>query len=110
MKIIENKIIPFPGYKAINLFGILFVREGAKISEQDLNHESIHTVQMKEMLYIFFYVWYIVEWVIRLFKKGNAYRNISFEQEAYNNEDNLEYLNNRKHYEWLKYVKRQRAS
>jgi len=33
MKIIENKIIPFPGYKAINLFGILFVREGAKISE-----------------------------------------------------------------------------
>lgn len=105
MKIIENKIIPFPGYKAINLFGILFVRAGAKISEQDLNHESIHTVQMKEMLYIFFYIWYIVEWVIRLFKKGNAYRNISFEQEAYNNEDNLEYLNNRKHYEWFKYLK-----
>lgn len=105
MKIIENKIIPFPGYKAINLFGILFVREGAKISEQDLNHESIHTVQMKEMLYIFFYIWYVVEWVIRLFKKGNAYRNISFEQEAYNNEDNLEYLNNRKHYEWFKYLK-----
>lgn len=105
MKIIENKIIPFPGYKAINLFGILFVREGAKISEQDLNHESIHTAQMKEMLYIFFYIWYIVEWVIRLFKKGNAYHNISFEQEAYNNEDNLEYLNNRKHYEWFKYLK-----
>lgn len=105
MKIIENKIIPFPGYKAINLFGILFVREGAKISKQDLNHESIHTAQMKEMLYIFFYIWYIVEWVIRLFKKGNAYRNISFEQEAYNNEDNLEYLNNRKHYEWFKYLK-----
>ena len=105
MKIIENKIIPFPGYKAINLFGILFVREGAKISEQDLNHESIHTAQMKEMLYIFFYIWYIVEWVIRLFKKGNAYRNISFEQEAYNNEGNLEYLNNRKHYEQFKYLK-----
>ena len=105
MKIIENKIIPFPGYKAINLFGILFVREGAKISEQDLNHESIHTAQMKEMLYIFFYIWYIVEWVIRLFKKGNAYRNISFEQEAYSNEDNLEYLKDRKHYVWFKYIK-----
>lgn len=105
MKIIENKIIPFPGYKAINLFGLLFVRKGAVISEEDINHESIHTAQMKEMLYIFFYIWYIVEWVIRLFKKGNAYRNISFEQEAYNNEDNLEYLNNRKHYEWFKYLK-----
>lgn len=105
MKIIYNNILPFPGYKAINLFGILFVREGAKISEQDLNHESIHTVQMKEMFYIFFYIWYIVEWVVRLFKRGNAYRNISFEQEAYSNEDNLEYLNDRKHYEWFKYLK-----
>ena len=110
MKIIENKIIPFPGYKAINLFGILFVREGAKISEQDLNHESIHTAQMKEMFYIFFYIWYIVEWVIRLFKKGNAYRNISFEQEAYSNEDNLEYLNDRKHYVWFKYINGQRTT
>ena len=110
MKIIYNNIIPFPGYKAINLFGVLFVREGAKISEQDLNHESIHTAQMKEMLYIFFYIWYIVEWVIRLFKKGNAYRNISFEQEAYSNEDNLEYLNDRKHYVWFKYINGQRTT
>ena len=110
MKIIYNNIIPFPGYKAINLFGVLFVREGAKISEQDLNHESIHTAQMKEMFYIFFYIWYIVEWVIRLFKKGNAYRNISFEQEAYSNEDNLEYLNDRKHYVWFKYINGQRTT
>ena len=105
MKIIYNNIIPFTGYKAINLFGILFVRKGCNMSDEDINHEAIHTTQMKEMLYIFFYIWYIVEWVIRLFKKGNAYRNISFEQEAYNNENNLEYLNNRKHYGWFKYLK-----
>jgi hypothetical protein len=79
MKIIYNNIIPFPGYKAINLFGLLFVRKDAIMSEEDINHESIHTAQMKEMLYTFFYIWYIIEWVIRLFKKGNAYRNISFE-------------------------------
>lgn len=105
MKIIYNNIIPFPGYKAINLFGLLFVRKGAVMSEEDINHESIHTAQMKEMLYIFFYIWYIIEWVIRLFKKGNAYRNISFEQEAYSNEDNLEYLKDRKHYAWFKHIK-----
>lgn len=105
MKIIYNNIIPFPGYKAINLFGLLFVRKGAVMSEKDINHESIHTAQMKEMLYIFFYIWYIIEWVIRLFKKGNAYRNISFEQEAYSNENNLEYLKDRKHYAWFKYIK-----
>src|SRR5678815_4332787 len=74
MKIIRNKYIPFKGFRAINLFGILFVRGNAKISEVTLNHEKIHTAQMKEMLYIFFYLWYVFEWIIRLFMKGNAYR------------------------------------
>lgn len=105
MKVIYNNIIPFPGYKAINLFGILFARKGSNIDDVTINHESIHTEQMKEMLYIFFYIWYIIEWIIRLFKKGNAYRNISFEQEAYDNENNLDYLKTRKHYGWFKYLK-----
>jgi len=29
MKIIYNNIIPFKGYKGINLFGVLFVRKGS---------------------------------------------------------------------------------
>jgi hypothetical protein len=61
MKIIYNNIIPFPGFKAINLFGILFVRNGAYIDKYTLNHEEIHTYQMKELLYIFFYIWYVIE-------------------------------------------------
>lgn len=104
MKIIRNNIIPFPGFKAINLFGVLFVRGNAEISEVTLNHEEIHTKQMKEMLYIFFYLWYVIEWSIRLFMPGNAYRNISFEREAYSNEENLEYLKNRKRYSWFSYI------
>lgn len=78
MKVIYNNIIPFKGFKAINLFGVLFVRKGCAMSEGDFNHERIHTAQMKEMLYVGFYVWYLIEWIIRLFGKGNAYRNISF--------------------------------
>ena len=106
MKIIYNNIIPFPGYKAVNLFGVLFVRKGAVMKEEDINHEAIHTAQMKEMLYILFYLWYIFEWFIKLFTHGTyAYRNISFEREAYQNEDNLKYLDNRKHYSWTKYLK-----
>ena len=104
MKVIYNNIIPFPGYKAINLFGVLFVRKGCTMSEKDINHEAIHTAQMKEMLYIGFYVWYIVEWLIRLFKKGNAYRNICFEAEAYDNDDNLTYLATRPRFAWWKYI------
>lgn len=114
MKIIYNNIIPFKGFAAINLFGILFVRNDCKaqVSDRMINHESIHTAQMKEMLWIFFYLWYIIEWFIKLFKYGNsnedgrgdAYHNISFEREAYDNEANQQYLNSRKHYSWWYYL------
>ena len=105
MKIIRNNIIPFSGYKAMNLFGVLFVRGNARIDDITLNHEKIHTVQMREMLYVFFYIWYVTEWLIRLFMKGNAYRNISFEREAYSNEDDVIYLESRKRFAWIKYLK-----
>lgn len=105
MKIIRNKFIPFPGYKAINLFGILFVRGNATIDDRTLRHESIHTSQMKEMLYVPFYLWYVVEWVVRLFMKGNAYQNISFEREAYGNESNGSYLDSRRPFAWLEYLR-----
>ena len=104
MKVIYNKIIPFKQFKCINLFGLLFVRKGCFMSEKDFNHEAIHTAQMKEMLYVFFYLWYFVEWIIRLFRKGNAYRNLGFEKEAYSNDDNLFYLDIRPMFAWWKYL------
>lgn len=103
MKIIKNNIIPFSGYKAINLFGILFYK-GTYPKDKVINHEAIHTEQMKELLYIFFYLWYGIEYFIRLFQHGNKYRSISFEREAYDNDSNLEYLKTRKRYAWFKYV------
>lgn len=109
MKIIYNIIIPFKGFKAINLFGVLFVRNEYKgrITKRTLNHESIHTSQMKEMLYILFYLWYVVEWLIKLFiYGGDAYRNISFEREAYANQDNEYYIGvDREFWDFLKYIK-----
>lgn len=97
MKIIYNNIIPFKGFLAINLFGVLFVRgTGSDINERVLSHERIHTAQMKELWYIPFYLLYLLEWLYRLTQKGNAYRNISFEREAYENEMDLDYLANRR--------------
>lgn len=104
MRIIYNKIIPVKGFVAINLFGMMFVR-GTRddISDQLLNHEKIHTAQMRELGYIFFYILYLLEWFYRLPKNGNAYRNISFEREAYENESNPHYLHTRKHWSmWRK--------
>ena len=111
MKIIYNNLIPFKGFIAINLFGVLFVRNEYKnrfesegfSTTTTLNHESIHTEQIKELGYIFFYIWSFIEWLLRL-PFGNAYYNISFEREAYANEKNIKYLQAIKHYSFLKYI------
>ena len=105
MKIVYNNIIPFKGFKAINLFGVLFARKDAKIriDETTINHESIHTAQIRELLYLPFYIVYVFEWLGRLFMSGRAYKNISFEREAFDNQSNMEYLKTRKHFaQWRK--------
>ena len=73
-----------------------------------MNHERIHSAQQREMLFVFFYLAYFMEWVVRLPMRGNAYRNISFEREAYANQRNLDYLHTRRHYAWRHYYKRPR--
>ena len=107
MKIIRNKYIPFGGFRAINLFGVLFVK--GNVSDITINHEAIHSAQMREMWYIGFYLWYVIEWIVRvLITKDRfshrAYRNISFEKEAYVNQDNYGYVDARKSYSWVKYI------
>lgn len=101
MKVIYNRIIPFKGFKCINLFGILFVRKGCLMSRQDLNHEAIHTAQMRELGYLPFYLLYLMEWVWHLLRQWDckaAYHAISHEREAYDNQQNLDYLKTRKPY------------
>lgn len=108
MKVIENRLIPFNGFKCVNLFGVLFVRKGCTMDATDCNHEAIHTAQMKEMLYVFFYLWYVAEWLVRLARfrdAREAYRNIPFEREAYGNEGIAGYLDVRRHLAWLDYYK-----
>lgn len=104
MKIIENNIIPFKGFASINLFGVLFVRKGVRVSARMINHEEIHTAQMKELGYVLFYIWYLLEWLIRLPMKGNAYRNICFEREAYAKENDPDYLCNRDRWGFLEFL------
>jgi hypothetical protein len=67
-----------------------------------INHESIHWKQQLEMLIIPFYFWYLIESIFK------GYFNISFEQEAYTNQYNKDYLKTRKLYAWFKYLKKQK--
>lgn len=108
MKIIYSKYLPLKGFHAINLFGVVFARNGQpKLSRQMVNHEAIHTRQMLELFVVGFYVWYIVEWIVRwiIFKdRFIAYKNIGFEREAFDNDGNPDYLKQRKWYGFASYV------
>lgn len=105
MLIVENNYIPFKGFQAILLFGVLFVRKGVKITDKLLNHENIHYQQMKELLFIGFYIWYVIEWLIKLPIHGRmAYYNISFERESYSKERDMHYLRGRKFWGFIKYM------
>ena len=109
MKIFYLKRPPFLGKNviAMNLFGMILARKGRTLSPTTVFHERIHTAQMREMLYVFFYIWYVLEWLIRCicyFSAYKAYSNISFEREAYENESNPGYLRQRSHYRWTRYL------
>lgn len=100
--IIKIQKHPFGGdFLAINLFCIIFtVRD---LTPVEINHERIHSAQQRELLFIPFFIWYIIEWFILYVKYKDslkAYYNIRFEKEAYYHEKDLNYLINRKHYRY----------
>lgn len=101
-KIIQLKIIPRSWkFLAITLFGFVFTADKRLIDKQVKNHELIHCQQQLEWLYIPFYILYIGEWLWYLAKyrdSDKAYRSISFEREAYDHEDDMDYLRQRRHF------------
>ncbi|VTP89248.1 hypothetical protein [Sphingobacterium daejeonense] len=96
--------------QAITIFPFIFLKyHSDKINKILINHERIHILQAIELLILPFYILYLTEFIVRLIQYRNftrAYLNISFEREAYENENNLDYLKTRKLYSFLKYVTR----
>lgn len=82
-------------------------KEYGPLSEYELNHEKIHSRQIVELLCIFFYLFYLLEWLVRLLQYRHpleAYYNISFEREAYSNDKDIKYLDDRKWYAFFSYL------
>lgn len=107
MIFISKHIVP-NGYLGIVIFPFVLLKTKALLVDAILmNHERIHLKQQLELLVIPFFIWYGIEFLIRLIIYKNwrkAYRNISFEREAYSKESHLEYLNERKFWNFLKYL------
>jgi len=94
---------------AITIFPFIFLKNKAlKRNAILIQHERIHIRQAVELLVIFFYIWYLLEFCIhyiRLRDFYRAYRQISFEQEAYAKEAEMDYLKKRKRFSFWAYLK-----
>ena len=90
-----NSISWFMNISGITLFPFIILRNG-DYNKWRINHERIHLRQQLEMLIIPFFVWYIIEGIFK------GYKNISFEKEAYDNQHNLDYLNTRPFWAFLR--------
>ncbi len=108
MKIKRTKLLRIIGKKLITLPWGVYAAPKALVTEDDMTHEFIHIKQWRELLYIGFILWCALEWLARLIQYRNfdkAYKNISFEREAYSNQGNTEYLNTRRLYSFIKYLR-----
>lgn len=105
--IVTKYLIP-KGYRGLTAFPFVFVKHS--VDKEDpifINHERIHLQQQLELLVLPFFIWYFLEYLVRLIQYKNtdvAYRNISFEREAYANELNLNYLKQRSFFRFLNYL------
>lgn len=124
MKVIYNNIIPFKGFKAINLFGIIFARKDAGFVDEDtIDHERVHSWQMCEVMAFWsavilpicdmtnnfwwmltipvsYYAMYMLLWVLAGFK----YSNIAFEAEAYDIAGKYSTYLDRAPFLWITYL------
>lgn len=91
------------------LWPFILVRDKQLLNNADfINHEHIHLRQQAEMLVLPFYVWYLTEFFLRWLIYRNtylAYKNISFEREAYTHETDLDYLSKRSFWAFLHFLK-----
>jgi len=105
--IVAKYLIP-KGYRGMTIFPFVLMKYTLDKNNQTfMNHEKIHLRQQLEMLILPFFVWYFFEYLIRLIQYKNAalaYRNISFEREAYTKETDFNYLKNRSFFQFLKYI------
>ena len=101
-EIIYNKLIPFKGFSAINLFGTIYARIECKpLPERTIHHELIHSAQANDFLLKWFafyavYLWYWIRF---------GYNKNPFEREAYGFDFYPRYLSSREKFAWKKIIK-----
>ena len=99
-----SKISPIEVY-AFSFGPFVFCRD--RLSIQTRQHEIIHYHQQLEMIFIFQWILYGYYWIGGKFSGlsgKDAYYSNPFEAEAYDNDSNVLYLDERPLWAWRKYV------
>lgn len=108
MIVLVLKFLTPRGFRGITLFPfIVLTHEEDRRNVVVMNHERIHIRQQLELLVVPFFVWYGLEFLLRWAQFKNrytAYRNISFEREAYANEKDPGYLRQRSFWKFLSFL------
>lgn len=125
MFLLRTRFTPPSPYTALTLGPFLLIRRGAKLTPTLLCHETIHWHQCRELLVVFFYLFYVLEWLFRILQEAfrhrkrpvqasplhpraslltRAYLRISFEREAYAHQSNPQYLRKRKPWAFLNFL------
>lgn len=98
----------YRNYVGLCLWPFIFLRDAALLQDKALiNHERIHLRQQAEMLVVFFYLFYLMEWALKslyYLDCYRGYRNVSFEREAYLHERDGAYLGRRRPFQSLNYL------
>jgi hypothetical protein len=97
-------IVPWLWVNGMTIWPFVLLRR-PNPSARLLNHERIHLRQQLELGIVPFYIWYFSEygyWRLRGRDHYTSYRSICFEREAFNNDDDLTYLNKRPFWAFLK--------
>jgi hypothetical protein len=105
IKLIES-IYNQKNIKALSFWPIIILKYRNHTNNKIwINHEKIHHRQQIELLLIGFIIFYILNYLYHRYilheNKSDAYKNNIFENEAYKNQQNLNYLDTRKPFAFI---------
>ena len=92
----------------ITIYPFIFMQKSPGEHPFVYNHELIHIAQNEELLVVGFYIALLLSYIINLVKYRNifkSYENIPFEREAYACMKNMEYLQSRKLFAWVQFLR-----
>ena len=103
--ILVTRFVP---YSAMAVYPFILVKkEEMKRNVILIHHEKIHHRQQLELLIVPFYLLYLFNYLYNLLRYRNqykAYREIIFEREAFQMDNDLDYLNRRKMFAFVKFL------